>query len=77
MSITERKQKLMEQLRTVREQKGQYEEALTQTKNAEQQLMGAITVLEQLEQEAKAPVSQPPALPDDGGKKRWRGKRRR
>lgn len=51
MGIGERKQKLVEQLRTVREQKGQYEEALLQTKNAEQQLLGAITVLEQMERE--------------------------
>lgn len=51
MGIGERKQKLVEQLRTVREQKGQYEEALLQTKNAEQQLLGAITVLEQMGRE--------------------------
>lgn len=51
MGISERKQKLVEQLRSAREQKGQYEDALTQTKNAEQQLLGAIAVLEQMERE--------------------------
>lgn len=51
MSIEKRKHELLEKLRTAREQKQLYEEALQQAKNAEQQLLGAITVLEQMERE--------------------------
>lgn len=58
MTMTERKQKLIEQLRSVRDNKQQYEDALTQSKNAEQQLIGAIAILEQMEQEeAQAPTT--------------------
>lgn len=58
MTIAERKQKLMEQLRTVREQRQGYTEALEQVKNSEQQLIGAIAIIEQLAQEA-APSTPP------------------
>ena len=62
--LTERRQKLIETLRAEKERKGQLEEALKQCQVNEQQLTGAVAILEQLEREAvQAPApDEPPAV---------------
>jgi len=60
MDLTERKKVLAESLRNVRDQRQRYSEALEQVKNNEQQLIGALAILEELER-AEPPASTPTA----------------
>lgn len=59
MTLNERKQLLIEQLRTERERRQQLSDLLTQSAQNEQQLIGAITVIEQMIRE-EAPASKQP-----------------
>lgn len=52
MTIAEHKTRLTENLRSARERKAQLSEMLEQIRNTEQQLMGALAILEQMEAEA-------------------------
>jgi len=60
MTLNERKQLLIEQLRTERERRQQLSDLLAQSAQNEQQLIGAITVIEQMiREEAPAASKQP------------------
>lgn len=59
MTIQERKQLLIEQLRTERERKQQLADLLAQSERNEQQLIGALSVIEQMIRE-EAPASKKP-----------------
>lgn len=60
MTLNERKQLLIEQLRTERERRQQLSDLLTQSAQNEQQLIGAITVIEQMIREEAPPASKQP-----------------